>query len=382
MSSGEEGEATRKAMEILVGIGKIYEAKELIPISSAHISGVSMRTSGEAGLNFVEEMEGEGAEVSVPTTINPAGVDLQDWKELGAPEDMSKKQIRMVEAYRKMGAEPTCSCVPYLIGNKPSYGEHIAWAESSAVVYANSVLGAKTNREGAPSALASAITGLTPEHGYHLDENRSGTVKIKPNPEIFKGDETFPYSTLGYWIGENFPESVPVVEGLNPTLDQHKALGAGMATSGAIALYHMPEKTPEAKKTPKTCETDESASFGPEELKDTVEKLDQTTEVDLICIGCPHASIEELERLAEKAGEKEIWACLARKTTNDPEVKEVLSRLKGKNVKLVCDTCMVVAPLSEMGYQSIGVNSAKAAHYAPSLAGVKVHFAPLKELVK
>lgn len=382
MLSGEEGEATRKAMEILVGLGEIYEAKKLIPIKSAHISGISIRTAGEAGLSFIEEMVNKGAKVEVPTTINPAGMDLQDWESLGAPEELSKKQIRMVEAYQRIGARITCSCTPYMIGNKPSLGEHIAWAESSAVVYANSVLGARTNREGAPSALASAVTGLTPQHGYHLDENRSGNLKIKPDPELFEGDETFPYSVLGYWVGKNFPKSVPVIKNLNPSLDQHKALGAGMATSGAIALYHAPGITPEAKENPELCETEETISFDSEDLEDIVEELDQTSEAELICIGCPHASLEELQRLSETAGDKEIWACLARDLRNKPEVDKLSSLLDKKNVKLVCDTCMVVAPLSEMGYSSIGVNSAKAAHYAPSLAGVKVHFAPLKELVR
>lgn len=382
MLSGEKGEAVEKAMEILVGLGDIFEAERLIPIQNAHISGVSIRTSGEAGLNFVEEMVEKGAETSVPTTINPAGMDLQNWKDLGAPEELSKKQIRMVEAYQKMGAKPTCSCVPYLIGNKPSYGKHIAWAESSAVVYANSVLGARTNREGGPSALASAITGLTPLHGYHLDENREGDVEIEPDAELFEGEKTFPYSVLGYWIGKKFPDSVPVIKNLNPTPAQHKALGAGLATSGAIALYHMPNVTPEAKENPELCETEKSTSFGSEEFQSVVNELDQTSEADLICLGCPHASISELERILAKAEDKEIWACLPRNLKDESVEKKLLSQIEEKNVKLVCDTCMVVAPLSEMGYSSIGVNSAKAAHYAPSLAGVKVHFAPLEELVK
>lgn len=380
--SGGEGEPTKKAMEILVGLGDIYEAEGLIPIHSAHISGVSIKTSGEAGLNFIEKMAEKGAEVTVPTTINPAGMDLQNWKALGAPEKMSKKQIRMVEAYQKMGAEPICSCVPYLIGNKPSFGKHIAWAESSAVVYANSVLGARTNREGGPSALASAITGLAPMYGYHLDENRKGKVRIRPETQLFGGKSTFQYSVLGYWIGENFPNSVPVIDNLDPSPDQHKALGAGMATSGAIAIYHVPGITPEAKKNPEICETEESVGFGSEELNEVVDKLDRTSETDLVCLGCPHSSIDELERIADKAEDKEIWACLGRDLLEKPRAKKIASRLKEKNVKLVCDTCMVVAPLSEMGYSSIGVNSAKAAHYAPSLAGVDIHFAPLEELVK
>lgn len=379
---GNENEAKKKAIEILVGLGEIYDAEKLIPIKSAHISGVSIKTSGEAGLSFIEKMLDKGATTSVPTTINPAGMDLKNWKGLGVPEELSKKQIRMVDAYKKMGARPVCSCVPYMLGNKPSYGEHIAWAESSAVIYANSVLGARTNREGAPSALASAITGLTPLYGYHIDENREGTVRIEPESEIFEGRETFPYSVLGYWIGENFPDSVPVVENLEPSPEQKKALGAGMATSGAIALYHIPRITLEAKKNPEICEVKEAATFGRVEFEGVVEKLNQTDDADIIFIGCPHASIEELNYVLENAGEKEIWICMPREIKESQEVEKLTPLLNKKNVRIVCDTCMVVAPLSEMGLESIGVNSAKAASYAPNLAGVKVHFASLKELTK
>lgn len=375
--SGEKGQAIQKCMEILVGLGDIYDADSLIPIKSAHISGISIRTSGEAGLNFIEKMENMGAEVSVPSTINPAGLDLQNWKELGVPEKISKKQIRMVEAYKKIGARPICSCVPYLTSNRPSYGDHLAWSESSAIVFANSVLGAKTNREGAPSALASAITGLTPYYGYHKDENRWGTLEIEPDIDLFSKDDTFSYSVLGYWIGREFPESVPIVKNLKPTMEQHKALGAGMAASGAVALYHIPKVTAEAEKNPEICKADETVEFGSDEHEDVVSSLDQTSEYDLVCIGCPHASVNELKTVMEKAGGKETWVCLPREFK-----RRINSQLDENNLKLVCDTCMVVAPLSEMGYESIGVNSTKAAHYAPSLAGVKVHLASVEELVK
>ncbi|KXA91604.1 hypothetical protein AKJ57_00510 [candidate division MSBL1 archaeon SCGC-AAA259A05] len=382
MLSGEKGEAVQKAMEILVGLGDIYEAEKFIPVKSAHLSGISIKTAGNAGLNFIEEMVEMGAGVSVPTTINPAALDLQNWEELGVPEEISKKQIRIIEAYRKMGADPVCSCVPYLIGNEPSLGQHVAWSESSAVVYANSVLGARTNREGAPSALASAVTGLTPDYGYHLDENRLGSVKIRPDPGLFKGEGTFSYSVLGYWVGDNFPGSVPVIENLHPNLEQQRALGAGMATSGAIALYHIPRVTPEAKENPEICETNNEVSFETEEFNEIRSELDQTSEADIICLGCPHASREELRRLSQMNVEKEVWVHIPRKLREDSDMKEIYQRLKEKNVKLVCDTCMVVSPLSEMGYSSIGINSAKAAYYVPLLGDVKVHFAPIEELIR
>ncbi len=384
MLAGEEGEATQKAMEILVGLGNIYDADSLIPIKSAHISGISIKTSGEAGLNFIKEMAREGAKVSVPTTINPAGMDLQKWKKMGVPDDFAEKQKEMIEAYRKIGAKTTCTCSPYLLDNKPSYGEHIAWSESSAIVYANSKLGARTNREGGPSALASAITGLTPNHGYHLDENRKGTLKVVVDPSLFEKDNTLPYSALGYWIGQKHPEEVPVIKSINPSPEQHKALGAGMGASGAVSLYHIPQVTPEAKNNPEICETEKEVRFGKKEFENTIDNLSQTSDPDLICLGCPHCSLEELSSLTshEIEGDKEIWICLSRRLKEKADSKGLTSQLKEKNVNLVCDTCMVVAPLAKMGYESIGVNSTKAAHYAPSLTGVDVQLAPLEELVK
>ncbi len=384
MLDGEEGEAVQKSMEILIALGNIYDADSLIPIKNAHISGISMKTSGEAGLNFIKDMAKKGAKVSVPTTINPAGMDLQKWEEMGVPKGFAEKQKDIIEAYRQIGAKATCTCSPYLLDNKPSFGDHIAWSESSAIVYANSVLGAKTNREGGPSALASAITGLTPKHGYHLDENRLGTLEVSIDYSFFENERTFPYSILGYWIGQNYPEEVPVIKSVEPSPEQHKALGAGMGASGAITLYHIPEDTPEAEKNPKICDVKEKVDFGEKEFEKTVDKLNQTSDPELICLGCPHSSLKELNSIlsAEPAGEKETWICLSRKVKEKADSEGLSSQLAEKNVKLVCDTCMVVAPLSEMGFESIGVNSAKAAHYAPSLTNVDVQLAPLDELIK
>jgi predicted aconitase len=165
MFDGEEGEAKRQSMEILVALGRIYEAERMIPITSAQVSGVSYKTIGEAGLEYLEDLVQKGAKTSIPTFLNPAGMDVSQWKEMKIPEDFAKKQIKVLEAYSKMSIMKTCTCAPYFIGIRPKQGEHIAWAESSAVAFANSVLGARTNREGGPSALAAAICGVTPEYG-------------------------------------------------------------------------------------------------------------------------------------------------------------------------------------------------------------------------
>ena len=215
MLEGQDGEATRKAMEILVAIGTIYGADRLLPVSSVQIAGVSYDNLGEAGLEFLAEMAANGAKVKVLTTLNPAGMDIENWQILGIDADFALNQRRVIEAYTKMGAVPTCSCTPYLFGNLPHYGEHIAWAESSAVCYANSVLGARTNREGGPSALAAALTGKTPNYGIHLTENRRPNLTVQVNANL---NGTHDFGTLGIALGKAIEarklKAIPYIRGI------------------------------------------------------------------------------------------------------------------------------------------------------------------------
>jgi predicted aconitase len=182
---GKEGRAAQKAMEILLALGKIYGAERMVPVASVQIAGVSYDNLGDAGLQFLAEMAEGGGRARVLTTLNPAGMDVENWQALGISAEFAEKQEQVIEAFARMNVITTCTCTPYLTGNVPHYGEHIAWAESSAVCYANSVLGARTNREGGPSALAAALTGLTPEYGYHLDAPRlpGVTVEVRGNLE-------------------------------------------------------------------------------------------------------------------------------------------------------------------------------------------------------
>ncbi len=154
--AGAEGEAVRRAMEIVVTLGRIYGAQKLVPVTSVQVAGVSYRNLGAAGLEFLQDWAAAGARVRVPTTLNPAGMDLYAWQRMGISEEFARRQMEVVAAYMGMGIEPTCTCTPYLVGNVPGYGDHVAWSESSAVVFANAVLGARTNREGGPSDLAAA----------------------------------------------------------------------------------------------------------------------------------------------------------------------------------------------------------------------------------
>ena len=202
MLDGKYGKSAKKSMEILTTLGEIFDAECMVDVNSVQIAGVSYANLGEAGLEFLNEMAEDG-KVRVLTTLNPAGMDRENWQALGIKEEFAKNQNRAIDAFAKMGIITTCSCTPYLIGNAPHYGQHIAWAESSAVCYSNSVIGARTNREGGPSALAAALTGKTPKYGYHLDENRHGQVLVKVNAPVNGTDE---FGVLGNIIGDKLVE--------------------------------------------------------------------------------------------------------------------------------------------------------------------------------
>ncbi len=244
MLEGKKGNAVKKSMEILAALGEIFGAKRLIDVSSVQIAGVSYHNLEEAGLEFLEEMAKDG-KTRVFTTLNPAGMDLKDWKKLGISEDFAEKQLKVIEAFAKMGVQTTCTCTPYLIGNRPKKGEHIAWSESSAVAFANSVLGAYTNREGGPSALASALTGKTPEFEFHLDENRQAMVKVNVSAKIEKFTD---WGALGHSLGEKTGKKIPLICGINKnnaSEDALKIFAASAATYAGFAVSSAIIKTSE-----------------------------------------------------------------------------------------------------------------------------------------
>ena len=245
MLSGAEGRATQKAMQILVALGRIYGAERMIPVSSVQIAGVSYDNLGEAGLQFLSELADGGGKVRVPATLNPAGMDMENWQALGIPPEFAEKQMQVLEAFTRMGVTTTCTCTPYLIGNTPKFGEHLAWSESSAVCYANSIIGARTNREGGPSALAAALTGRTPEYGFHLKENRQPALTVVVNANLVENSD---FGALGKLIGEKIEASkaIPYILGVHSaTLENLKSFCASLATYGGAALFHMPGITPE-----------------------------------------------------------------------------------------------------------------------------------------
>jgi predicted aconitase len=245
MLGGEEGPGAAKLLELLVALGEVFGAERLVPVESAHIAGVSYKNLGEAGLGWLEEQADRGARARIKATLNPAGMDMELWREMGVPEEFAEGQRRVLEAFERMRVDPTCTCTPYLAGHVPGFGSQIAWAESSAVCFSNSVIGARTNRESGPTTLASAVTGLAALYGYRLDENRKPGAVVEIEAEM---KTIMDYSALGYITGKSLGTTVPYFMGLgSPSLESKKALGAACATSGGIALWHGEGVTPEAE---------------------------------------------------------------------------------------------------------------------------------------
>ncbi len=402
MLEGEQGRAVCKAMEILVALGTIYGARRMVPVRSVQIAGVSYENLGEAGLQFLDEMALGGGRTRVLTTLNPAGMDVENWQALGISAEFARQQQRVIDAFARMGVVTTCTCTPYFSGNLPRFGEHIAWAESSAVCFANSVIGARTNREGGPSALAAALTGVTPEYGYHLDHNRRPGVRIEvrgweqvlSSAQANEWQAAQAFGALGAAIGRRL-EAVAAAQGHAPvpyilgishaTLDQLKAFCASLATFGGAALFHMAGITPEAA----VCDPPEAAiEVGPADIRQAAAALgapsDEIDPVDFYSLGCPHLSIGEVAHLAHLLNGKrvngEFWV-----TTSRP-VKQIADRMgyteiiEASGARFAADTCCVVAPIKGR-FHRLATDSAKACYYAGAKNRFQTVFLPFDQVV-
>jgi predicted aconitase len=385
MLAGKEGPAAAKAMEILFALGEIYGAEQLVPVVSVQVAGVSFGNLGQAGLDFLCEWADQGARAVVPATLNPAGMDLEAWQEMGIPEAYARRQLEIIGAYQAMGVTINCSCTPYLAGNVPEFGQHVAWSESSAVSYANSVLGARTNREGGPSALAAAITGRTPAYGLHLERNRQAGLVVEVNCRLTSAAD---YSALGYIVGQTAKDRVPYFRfnsGPQPGLDELKALGAAMAASGAVALYHVEGVTPEARS--RDVLAGGAAIVAIESAEEGYRALDGTSQaVDLVWIGCPHASLAEIEHAADQLHgrhlEAELWVTTAREVLDAATARGLTSRIEACGGRVVADACLIGAPLGEMGIGAVATNSSKAAFYLRNHSHLQVRFGTLAQCIE
>jgi len=379
MYEGEAGEAARESMEILVALGKIYGAPRMVPVTSAQVSGVSYKTIGPAGLEYLSGLAGRGAKVRVPAFLNPAGMDSAQWKKMRIPESFALKQNEVLDAYARMGISKTCTCAPYFIGIRPKKGEHVAWAESSAVSFANSVLGARTNREGGPSALAAAICGVTPYYGLHLEKNRVAGLVVDVRCRL---GGIADFGALGTAIGRAAKGRFPAFHGLkNATEAQLKVLGASMAAAGSVPLFFANGITPEYN----VADSPDIMAFGDAELAALRKEIDTGLKPDLVTIGCPHASLDEIREVAGLVAKRkptcEFWVCTSRKLADEAARLGYGKAISEAGGLIVADTCMVVCPLEEMGYVVTGTDSGKAAAYLPNLCKQKVAFGDIGDIL-
>ncbi len=383
MLAGEEGPAAARMLELIVALGEVFDAERLVPVESAHVSGVSYKNLSDAGLEWLEEQAGLGARARVRATLNPAGMDLDLWREMGVSEEFALGQERVIGAFERMGVEPTCTCTPYLAGHMPKFGSQIAWAESSAVCFANSVIGARTNRESGPTSLASAVTGLAALYGYRLDKGRRPGAVVDVTVELH---DPMDYSALGYLTGKRLGTTVPYFTGLGrPGLESMKALGAACATSGGIALWHGEGVTPEAKAMEGHLKGLERIAVVKTEIDEAVAWLTRPLVDPIIALGCPHSSLGEMEEIAGlihgRDLEGRLWVFTSRGVYAEAERAGYVGAIEGAGGRVYRDTCMVVAPLREMGWTEVATNSFKAAHYLASM-GLETRIGTIRELLE
>jgi len=371
--NGESGITKQKMMEILVALGKVFGAEKMVGIRSAQVSGASYKTIGKYGLEWLNSLD---ARVVVPTVLNPIGMDRNRWEEMEISPDFALKQQEVIRAYERLGVAMECTCTPYYI-TETNYGDHLAWSESSAVAYANSVIGARTNREGGPSALAAAIIGKTPEYGLHLTKERKPGVVIDVEG-VPANREIATYGALGFHAGKAIGNRIPIFRGIHPDKDQQKALGAAMAASGAVALFHIEGITPEARFLSFDLRGLETIHLDYGEVSRTFSDL----AVDAVALGCPHCSPLELEKIAALLKGKEVQIPLfvfAAGNVIDRN-RETVEEIEKSGARVYSDTCMVVSPAMER-FDAVMVNSGKAYAYMPNMCGAAARIGTTEECI-
>ncbi len=391
-------------MQILVRLGEIYDADRMIPVSKVHMPGSSVVVAGEAGTRLVEKMAAQGGHFKVFTTLNTGAIDMGSWSEIGYSRETHDLQQRLTRAYEKLGALACHTCTPYLIGSVPRLGEHIAWGESSAIAFVessaiafvNSVFGARTNREGGPSALAAALTGVVPNYGFHRQENRYGQIHVKVATAL---SGTVDYGSLGYWVGRRTDSKIPVFTGIpkDVTTDQLKMLSAALASSGSVALYHIVGVTPGSRRL-RNClrghQPVEVLTFERSGLRESEGLLNkhQNQPVSIVVIGCPHASIQEIESIAKQLDGKKIHDGMELGLQQRSRLRLMPERcgfeqtILAAGGRIVTDTCPILSP---MGYlakarnmHAMATNSAKLAHYAPGQWGMPTYYGSLEMCIQ
>jgi len=385
-AAGEEGPARAMAMRLVAETGRLLGAPRLLPIASAHVDGCLYH--GDSGTFFAERLSSERARVAVPTTLNVGALDLLHPGRVKGDAHHREMAGRMMRAYEAIGCRATWTCAPYQAGHRPAPGTDVAWGESNAVVFCNSVLGARTNRYGDFLDIACALVGRAPDYGLHRPENRRASVVVDTSglsPALRDADVFYP--VLGAWLGAEIGGDVAVIDGLPPgqSEDRLKALGAAAASSGAVGLFHVVGSTPEAPTLEAATQAAATTTIrlSAEMLRAARDRLSTVSEgrIDCIALGSPHFSegeIAELRRLA--AGRRfrlPVYVC----TRRDLVAAMDLSDLEAAGAVIVADTCIVVTPILPQGHGVLMTNSGKFAHYGPANLGYDVVYGSLADCV-
>ena len=379
-------------MRIVAEIGAMLGAARLIPIVSAHVDGCLYH--GDSGVFFVERLVELGGRVAVPSTLNVGALDLIHPDRVHADAHATSMARRMMDAYIVLGCAATWTCAPYQVGHRPRLGQDVAWGESNAVAFCNSVLGARTNRNGDYLDVCAALAGRAPYYGLHVPENRLATVVVETAGlgAALKASDAF-YAVLGAWLGAEVAGEVAVIDGLPPNTseDRLKALGAGAASTGAIGLFHVAGVTPEAPRVADALggrPARHRVALTPRMVRAARDRLSTAADgtLDAAAVGSPHFSLAEFRELARRlAGRRVVrplYACTGRAVLEDLEASGELAGIEAGGVEIVTDTCVVVTPILPAGGGVLMTNSAKFAHYTPPNTGYRVVFGSLGDVVE
>ena len=389
MLRGELGEAKQFAMEIASKVGDAVGADGLVPIRSAHVLA-HYSSLHDAGVEVLERFADSGGKFAVPTSVDPASIDLQNWRSFGISEEYARQQFRLCDAYAKMGGMRCWTCVQYQVCNFPKQGDTVAWAESSAVVFANSVLGSRSNKITAGMDIACAVLGLTPRFGMLLDENRKAGVSFTLD---LKELSDLDFRSIGYFIGRNAGDRVPALGGLpgSVTSDQIKHLGAGAAAAGPVTMIHFPGITPGSRTISEAADGErvEEIEITRSCLGDIEADLNQTAEVpDLVAFGVPHLSVNELGELAKmldgrqlKRGVK-MFAYTSSQAYDMAERTGILEAIVRAGGRVSHSTDAEISPLRALGFNTVLTNSAKLAEIVSSEGEIKVGDSSQKEIIE
>jgi predicted aconitase len=391
--NGSQGEAAKLAMETLVKIGEINGAERFIPIKNVHLVLHAYKSAFDAGVEIAEKIADMGGRFIVPVTIDPYGMDAEDWKEAKTPEDYAKKQMRLETAVMKMGVIPNWTCTPYYGFTAPRKGEHLAWSESSAVAYANTACGARTNRQTAIVDIFCGIVGRAPLMGLHIDKNRKGEVLIKL--KVDRPLVNWEYPALGYLLGQKLGSRIGVIEGMrgNPKSEDLKNFCGAAAAAGSVALIHIVGITPEADSTEDvfdSCIHNEVIEITEEDIRDMRKSMcsNTTDRVDFVALGCPHYTINEIVNVHKILDGRKIhsntafWIYANSYALRLAEKMNIRQELENLGIKFRAETCMIISPIKSWGFQTMMTDSGKCSYYGPAECGTEMIFASVEECVE